>query len=70
MASRKAMIRSAVSRGVISLRKISAEDNVADILTKPLTGPAFERHRYKLLGLGLLSATTRAGLPGDLVLLP
>ena len=70
MASRKAMIRSAVSRGVISLRKISAEDNVADILTKPLTGPAFERHRYKLLGLGLLSAAARAGLPGDFVLLP
>jgi hypothetical protein len=70
MASRKAMLRSAVSRGVIALRKISADDNVADILTKPLTGPAFERHRHKLLGLGLLSALTREGLPDDFVLLP
>ena len=64
------MIRSAVSRGVICLRKISTEDNVADVLTKPLTDPAFERHRHKLLGLWLLSAATRAGLPEDLVLQP
>jgi len=65
MAARKAMLRSAVSKEVISLRKVSAEDNVADILTKPLTGPAFERHRHTLLGLGLLSAETRTRLPAD-----
>jgi len=50
---------------VFSLRKAAADDNVANILTKPLTGPAFERQRHRLLGLGLLSAGTRACLPDD-----
>ena len=62
MASRKAMLRSALSRGVISVHKVASEDNTADILTKSLTGPAFVRHRASILGLGLLSAETRASL--------
>ena len=70
MASRKAMLRSALSRGVIAFHKVSAEDNVADILTKSLTGPAFERHRATILGLGLLSEATRASLPAVVVCVP
>ena len=70
MASRKAMLRSALSRGVIAFHKVSAEDNVADILTKSLTGPAFERHRAAILGLGLLSEATRASLPAVVVCVP
>ena len=63
MASRKAMLRSALSRGVITIHKAAAEDNVADILTKSLTGAAFERHRATILGLRLMSEETRASLP-------
>ena len=70
MASRKAMLRSALSRGVIAFHKVSAEDNVADILTKSLTGPAFERHRAAILGLVLLSEATRAFLPAVVVCVP
>ncbi len=64
------MLRSALARGVITLHKVAAEDNTADILTKSLTGPAFERHRATILGLGLLSEGTRASLPAEVVCAP
>jgi len=70
MASRKAMLRSALARGVITINKVATEDNVADILTKSLTGPSFERHRSTLLGLSLISEETRATLPAGVVCAP
>jgi hypothetical protein len=63
VASRKAMLHSAVTAGVIDLRKVPGEDNVADILTKTLTGPDFDKHRAAILGLGHLSPATLAALP-------
>jgi len=60
LAARKAMLRAATEANVITIEKVDALDNVADILTKPLTGAAFARHRATLLGLHLLSAETVA----------
>ena len=70
MASRKAMLRSAVNRGVIAIHKVAAEDNVADILTKSLTGAPFERHRATILGLRPMSEETQASLPAEVVWAP
>ena len=63
VASRKAMLHNAITAGVIELRKVPGEDNVADILTKTLTGPEFDRHRASILGLGHLDPGTLATLP-------
>jgi len=66
LAARKAMLRHALESGVIVLTKIPTGDNVADILTKPLTGAAFARHRFALLGLRLMDPSTRAALSPQL----
>ena len=39
------------SVGTIDLQKVPAEDNCADIVTKCLTGAAFDKHRATILGL-------------------
>ena len=51
MATRYAMIRWGLSCGTIDLRKIRAEDNSADIVTKCLIGIRFARLRARVLGL-------------------
>jgi hypothetical protein len=48
-----AFIREQVDRGLIEIRKISSEDNVADILTKIVVGSAFTRKASRLLGEAL-----------------
>jgi hypothetical protein len=44
-------IREQVTNGLISLRKVATEDNVADILTKILKGYMFSKKAEQLLGL-------------------
>jgi hypothetical protein len=44
-------IREQVTNGLISLRKVATEDNVADILTKILKGYMFSEKAEQLLGL-------------------
>ena len=51
LATRYAMIRFGIASGAIKPMKVSAEDNLADLLTKPLTGARFERLRAAVLGL-------------------
>ena len=51
MATRYAMIRWGLACKTIRLMKVPAADNVADIVTKCLTGAAFIRHRATILGL-------------------
>ncbi len=43
---------------MITLRKARAADNVADIVTKCLTGMAFKTNRAKILGISLPHAPT------------
>jgi hypothetical protein len=43
--------REVVEHGIIQVDRVATEDNTADILTKPLPGPAVEKHRR---GLGLM----------------
>ena len=38
-----------IDSGVIVLRHVPGDDNTSDILTKPLPGPAFEKHARSLL---------------------
>jgi hypothetical protein len=42
-----------IKKGLIELRQVKSEDNLADILTKPLGKRDFQRHRHQLLGLHL-----------------
>ena len=51
LATRYAMIRHGRACGLIDPIKVKSEDNVADIVTKPLTGETFERQRATILGL-------------------
>ena len=51
LSSRYAMIRHGRACGLIDPVKVKSEGNVADIVTKPLTGAAFVRHRATILGL-------------------
>ena len=51
LATRYAMIRHGRACGLIDSIKVKSEDNVADIVTKPLTGETFIRHRATILGL-------------------
>ena len=44
-------IREQVTSGLIEITKIPTEDNVADLLTKPLLGASFENKANHLLGL-------------------
>jgi hypothetical protein len=39
-----------VEQGTIKLRYLPTDQMVADILTKPLLGPALARHRSAILG--------------------
>jgi hypothetical protein len=41
-------LRDNVQKGIISIEKVSSEDNIAEILTKPL-----KRESFNLIGLGL-----------------
>ena len=45
------MMRWGMACGVISLSKIDALSNVGDLMTKPLVGEAFFKHRATVLGL-------------------
>ena len=45
------MIRHGEAANVIRLRKISADENCADIFTKCLTSEAFRRNRARVLGI-------------------
>jgi hypothetical protein len=51
MGTRYAMVRYAEDSDTIRLRKIRAESNVADIVTKCLVGAAFLTNRARILGL-------------------
>ena len=51
MGTRYAMVRYAEDSDTIRLRKIRAEYNVADIVTKCLVGTAFLTNRARILGL-------------------
>jgi hypothetical protein len=44
-------VRELVFEQQLSVEHIDTKENPADILTKPLIGPAFEKHRRKLLNL-------------------
>ena len=44
------MIRHGRATGVIEPVKIDGEDNVADIVTKALTGKTYLKHRATMLG--------------------
>ena len=44
-------VREYVADGIIDVRRVPTDDNTADIFTKPLTGPAFRRHRDTLFGV-------------------
>ena len=48
-------LRDIVQKGNISIEKVSSEDNIADILTKPLKRKPFNLLR---LGLGLMEPTS------------
>ena len=52
MSVRYAMARRAEEINAIFLVKCPTESNMSDILTKPLTGQPFARHRCAILGLG------------------
>ncbi len=52
MSVRYAMARRAEEINAIFLTKCPTESNLSDILTKPLTGQPFARHRCAILGLG------------------
>ena len=51
MGTRYAMARYAEDSDTIKLRKIRADSNVADIVTKCLVGVAFVTNRARILGL-------------------
>ena len=51
LAARYAMLRYGTENHLIDPRFIDADDNVADLLTKPLTGETFLRHRRTALGI-------------------
>jgi hypothetical protein len=48
---RQHFVHNAVQDKVLSLRSIKSEDNVADLLTKPLAEPAFQVLRKQIMGL-------------------
>ena len=54
LSARYAMIRHGISSKIIEPVQVSGKANVADILTKPITGKAFIAHRDTILGLHLL----------------
>ena len=52
-------IRQYVTLGLIEVQKVASEDNIADVLTKPLAWKDFSRKARRLLGL-LLSEDPEA----------
>ncbi len=44
-------IRDAVTRKDIHMEHVPSADNLADIMTKPLRGPSFIRHRAIILSI-------------------
>jgi hypothetical protein len=46
-------IRESVDGGLIEIRKVDTEDNLADILTKIVTGQSFRHKAHALLGAEL-----------------
>jgi hypothetical protein len=44
-------IRDAIKRHDVFLEYVPSADNPADMMTKPLRGPAFVRHRAALLNI-------------------
>ena len=50
LSARYAMIRHGKAHGTIAPTKVSGADNLADIVTKALTGAQFEKLRGVLLG--------------------
>jgi hypothetical protein len=51
MAAKYAMLRWGIACRAITLDRVPAEHQIADIMTKPLTGPAFHALRERVLGL-------------------
>ncbi len=51
MAAKYAMLRWGIACRAITLERVGSEDQIADIMTKPLTGPAFHALRARVLGL-------------------
>jgi hypothetical protein len=49
--ARYAMLRAAKDGGAVFPRKVASAENVADLMTKPLTGADFFYLRRKILGL-------------------
>ena len=49
-------VRERVQGKMIRLQKVAGTDNIADILSKPLSAPLFLKHRTAMLGLGLAAA--------------
>ena len=60
LAARYAMIRRGVASDIILPTKVPGASNVANILTKPLHGPAFLTHRATILGLKHWAGATPA----------
>ena len=69
LAARYAMIRFGIACRAIFPRKCPAAENVADIVTKPLAGVAYARHRATILGLshaiGLVREARWGPAPGE-----
>ena len=70
LALRKAFVNQMVNEGVVELRRVDSEDQLADILTKNCSQPVYERLIPYLTGLRRLacdsvSATPYIGLCGS-----
>ena len=53
LAAKYAMLRWGLACGTISLDKVSGDGNLADLMTKPITGSRFYALRARVLGLPL-----------------
>jgi len=52
------MLSNGQKSGAVDIQKIPAAENCADMLTKPLVGATFDRHRVTILGLAMASPKT------------
>ena len=57
-------IRQLASEGVVTLREVGTLDQIADIFTKSLARPSFEKHRESLL-FGLTLTFLLPGAPTE-----
>ena len=55
------MFRFGIQCGTIAAHKREGAENVSDIVTKPLTGALFAKHRATILGLAHAISPTWAG---------